>query len=226
MMLRQENRRTRVGRPLRTASIPKRLLALSLGFLLVSCSATRYSIPGTAGSHGLSRYVLVIKETPDAQITHSWEPVSSLDLSKYPYRAINSDVQGHIVRVAWTRNCEDEFDACVKMCMSSLRGPNWSHANRGSKAAICRDRCRPAYNDCSQLRDQAEALRFPIIDNAVDWLKHHRRELLVGTVVVIAGVAFVVVVAGSGGSVLVLAPAVVLVSSDAPSEHQIAAANP
>ncbi len=79
----------------------------------------------------------------------------------------------------------------------------------------------PAYLDCCKLRELAEAgklrLSFPVVDSAVDWLKQHHRELVVGTVVVIAGVAFVVVVAGSGGSALVLAPAVLLVSTGVPS---------
>jgi hypothetical protein len=219
-------RHDRTSTHMRTASTLQRLMASSLSLLLISCSAARHSAPDAMDAHELSRLVLVIQEAPNAQVTHSWEPMSSFDLSKYPYRSIDSGVQGRIVRAAWTRNCEDEFDACVDTCMKSLRGPNWSHANRGSRAAICRDRCRPAYNDCCRLRDQAEALKFPVIDHAVDWLKRHREELLVGTVLVIAGVAFVVVVAGSGGTALVLVPAVLLVSSEAPSESPIAAALP
>ncbi|WP_395835310.1 hypothetical protein [Archangium violaceum] len=170
--------------------------------------------------------MLVIKVAPDTQVTHSWEPLSSLDLSKIPPRAFDRGVQGRIVRAAWTRNCEDEFDGCIAMCVKSLDGPDWSHATQGSKARMCRDRCRPAYNDCSRLRDQAEALKFPVVDEAVAWLKRHREELLVGTVVVIAGVTFVVVVAGSGGTALVLAPAVLLVSSDVSSDSQLAAVKP
>lgn len=54
---------------------------------------------------------------------------------------------------------------------------------------------------------------FPAVDSAVHWLKRNHREILVGTVVVIAGVTFVVVVAGTGGAVLILAPAVLLASS-------------
>jgi len=154
--------------------------------------------------------VLVIKQTPDGQVTHSWEPLSNFDLSKYPYRASNSFVEGPIVRTAWTRDCDDEFEACVKMCVASLRGRNWSHANRGSKDRMCRDRCRPAYNDCCRLRDQAETLKFPTGDQAVNWLKQHGEELVAGTVVVIAGVTFIAVVGGSGGLALLLVPTVLL----------------
>jgi hypothetical protein len=211
---------------MRTASTSQRFLATSLGLLLVSCSATRASVPSPTGTYELSRRVLIIQETPDGQVTHAWEPLSSVDLSMYPYGAGNSTVEGPIVRAAWTRDCEVEFDACVEMCMKSLTGRNWSHANRGSKAEICRGRCRPAYNDCCQLRDQAQTLSFPVIDEAVSWLKQHREELLVGTTVVIAGVAFVAVAVGSGGTALVLVPAILLVSPDVPSEIPIAEVNP
>lgn len=199
---------------MRPASMAQRLVASSCALLLAACGATRpvYSAPE---GQELSRRVLVIQEASDGQLTHSWEPVSEFDLAKYPRRAQDSAPQSGIVRVAWTRDCEDEFDQCVAMCIKSLTGPNWSHANQGSKARICRDRCRPAYNDCSRLRDLAEARRFPVIDDAVDWLKRHREELEVGTVVVVAGVAFVVIVAGSGGTALILAPAVLLVSAEA-----------
>jgi hypothetical protein len=84
----------------------------------------------------------------------------------------------------------------------------------GSKSAICREKCRPAYLDCCRLRESSGAgtlrVRFPSVDGAVDWLKRNHREVLVGTVVIVAGVAFVVVVAGSGGAALILAPAVLL----------------
>jgi hypothetical protein len=55
------------------------------------------------------------------------------------------------------------------------------------------------------------------MDSAVEWMKRHRNEILVGAVVVIAGVAFVAAVAGSGGGVLVLVPLVVMASADMPS---------
>jgi hypothetical protein len=175
----------------------------------------------------LSRSVLVIKETPDGLVTHSWEPLSGFDLLKLPYRPDTSTVEVPFVRAAWTRNCEDEFDACVEMCKKSLRGRNWSHANRGAKAEICRGRCRPAYNDCCRLRDQAETLKFPTADNATHWLKAHHEEVLVGTLVVIAGVTFIVAVVGSGGIALALVPAVLLVSDDVvPSELQSTVVKP
>jgi hypothetical protein len=53
---------------------------------------------------------------------------------------------------------------------------------------------------------------FTATDGVVDWLKRHRKEILVGSVITIAGVAFVVISAGAG--LLVLAPVVVMASSE------------
>jgi hypothetical protein len=89
----------------------------------------------------------------------------------------------------------------------------------------CRNRCWRPYLDCCRLRD-LEGERFHAIDDAVDWLKRHRKEVLVGTTVVIAGVAFVVIVAGTGGGVLLLAPAVLLASGPDSLEPHTAAAKP
>jgi hypothetical protein len=51
---------------------------------------------------------------------------------------------------------------------------------------------------------------FTALEPAVDWMKTHREEILVGTVIVIAGVAFVAAVAASGGGALILMPLVFL----------------
>jgi hypothetical protein len=47
-------------------------------------------------------------------------------------------------------------------------------------------------------------LKFSRIDEAVDWIKNHKAEVALGTVVIIAGVAFVITTGGSGA--LILAP--------------------
>jgi hypothetical protein len=55
------------------------------------------------------------------------------------------------------------------------------------------------------------ATEFDAIDSAVDWIKTHREELLVGTIIIIAGVAFAVAVAATAGGALILVPVVLLV---------------
>jgi hypothetical protein len=171
----------------------------------------------------LSRYVLVIQEGPDGQMAHSWQPLSGFDVSKFPHHVSNSWFDGEVVRASFNRDCEAERDRCERTCIASKKGRAWTHASAASKKAMCVEECMPAYQDCCKIKELTEAgklrVSFPVVDGAVDWLKQHHRELVVGTVVVIAGVAFVVVVAGSGGGALVLAPAVLLVSSGGTSAH-------
>ena len=47
-------------------------------------------------------------------------------------------------------------------------------------------------------------LRFSRIHEAIDWIKEHKAEVALGSVVVVAGVAFVLTTGGSGA--LILAP--------------------
>lgn len=51
---------------------------------------------------------------------------------------------------------------------------------------------------------QARELKFSRVDEALDWIRSHKAEVALGTVVIIAGVAFVITTGGSGA--LILAP--------------------
>ena len=67
-------------------------------------------------------------------------------------------------------------------------------------------------------------MRFEALDSAIDWLKRNRREVLVGSIIVIAGVVFVTVSAGSG--LLVLAPVVLVAEPGTSSNPHIAGTMP
>lgn len=69
--------------------------------------------------------------------------------------------------------------------------------------------------DCEELQ-RLKPQEFSAWDGAVDWLTRNRRSLLVGSVIMIAGVAFVVVSAGAG--LVILAPAVLLASAGSGAE--------
>lgn len=206
----------------------QRLMALGLSLLLVSCSTTRNSVQVPSSARELARYVLVIERSSDGRVEHSWRSASGLELPEPPYPVHTRPVKGPVVRSAWNRDCDKEFTDCISMCVRSLTGEAWSHATRRSKEEICRGRCFPAYRDCCARREMAERepVRFEAIDAAVDWVKRNSTELVVGTVVIIAGVTFVVVVAGTGGTALLLAPAVLFAAADAPSQPLTLAVEP
>jgi hypothetical protein len=223
-----------------TSPLP-RLTAGALCCVLLACGATAHAPSGPAhvssepsGPEDLTHFVLIIQEAPNGSLSHAWRPVSGFNVAPFLTQStaptergtFERSIAGRIVLAAWNRDCEAERDTCEDNCMDSDLGPAWSHIRTtGAKRAECRNRCWRPYLDCCRLRD-LEGEEFRAIDDAVDWLKRHRREVLVGTTVVIAGVAFVAVVAGTGGAALILMPAVLLTSSAALSEPHLAAAQP
>ncbi|PTL82882.1 hypothetical protein DAT35_18705 [Vitiosangium sp. GDMCC 1.1324] len=79
------------------------------------------------------------------------------------------------------------------------------------------------YTECLKAQGR-RAQEFTAVDSAVDWLKRNREAILVGSLVVIAGVVFVTVSAGAG--IVVLAPVVLVASSGAPVSPYIVAVSP
>jgi hypothetical protein len=72
--------------------------------------------------------------------------------------------------------------------------------------------------------EKLQPQEFTAIDPAIEWLKRNRKGVLVGTVVVIAGVAFIVVSAGAG--ILILAPALLLAAPGTMAEPIMAQGSP
>lgn len=194
---------------------PARLFVPILCMLLASCSATRHSAAPTDAE--LTRYVLVLEASPGGQVTHDWRHAEEFDLSWYRFpTSAHESTYGRIVRVAKTyqRDCDAENDQCIDMCMSRPLPRGFGHTTsggrgKGGKEEWCRRQCQQAYDDCREL-ERRQLQEFSAMDEAIDWLKRHHQGLLVGSIVVIAGVAFVTVSAGAG--LVVLAPTVLLAS--------------
>jgi hypothetical protein len=87
-----------------------------------------------------------------------------------------------------------------------------SPRKRGGKSAFCRGECQQAYDDCLEL-ERLRPQEFSATDGAVSWLKRHRTEVQIGSIIVIAGTAFVVISAGAG--LIVLAPVLLVTSLEA-----------
>jgi hypothetical protein len=183
--------------------------------LLLSCGGSIRSVLPPPPEE-LPKLALVIQEAPDGQVVHSWRPAAEFqeELQNLSSSASSRTPSGGIVFVSGRRrDCDKEQIACHQDCMRRKLPPPFNFLPRGHPRhnQICRDKCRLAYDDCVAA-EKARALRFPAVEGAVEWLKEHRTKLLVGTVVVIAGVTFVVVSAGAG--LFVLAPLVLMASAD------------
>ncbi len=192
---------------------PARLLTSILCLLLASCGATRHTTAPDVEE--LTRYVLVIEESSSGQVTHDWRPAKDFDLSRYGSLSGARAPHGRSAPVSChQRDCDEENRECVRECMSRPLARGFGHMTtgnrgKGGKQVYCEHRCMQPYIDCKELQERRPQ-EFSAVDEAIDWLKHNRQMLLVGSVVIIAGIAFVTVSAGAG--VVILAPAVLLAS--------------
>lgn len=204
----------------------ERVVALLLGGLLVSCGATRHIAPTSAEE--LPHLVLFIEELPDGTVTHSWKRAEELDLGPYRFLAHLHGTARRIEPVmSWNRDCDEENRECIRECMSRPLPRGYGHITSngtlGGKEEYCRKKCWQPYRDCVEL-EKLQPQEFTAIDTALDWLKRNRKTILVGSVVVIAGVTFVVISAGVG--ILILAPAVLVAAPGAEPESFMAGASP
>ncbi|WP_343073592.1 hypothetical protein [Pyxidicoccus fallax] len=142
----------------------------------------------------LSRFVLFIRELPDGTVTHSWRRADELDLSQYRIQARSRSTARRIQPVV-------------------------------AQPRDCDEENRECIRKCmSRELKELQVREFTTVDSAVDWLKRNREEVLVGSVVVVAGVAFVVLSAGA--ALIVLAPAVLLADPATASEPRMAEVSP
>lgn len=79
----------------------------------------------------------------------------------------------------------------------------------------CSSECLKVFMKCleeqeelerQESRSQRQALHFPTVDAALDWLRAHKTEVALGTVVVVGGLSAVPYVIAILGGALVLAP--------------------
>jgi hypothetical protein len=103
------------------------------------------------------------------------------------------------------RNCEAEQNECYDDCWNTEPLP-YPHTKRdGWFREYCTSKCRKVYMECEKANEaKARELKFSRVDDAIEWIRNHKAQVALGTVVVIAGVAFFITTGGSGA--LVLAP--------------------
>lgn len=106
-------------------------------------------------------------------------------------------------------DCQKEHEECIDRCWKK-RYP-WPHSKEQGGWYYERsiENCRVQFNECEKEQEQAarereKKLKFSHMNEAIDWLRTHKAEVALGTVVVVAGVAFVLTTGGSGA--LILAP--------------------
>jgi hypothetical protein len=104
--------------------------------------------------------------------------------------------------------CAEEQVRCFDRCWNKAPPLTSIKKGSGKHHEYCTETCREEYMECAKEQEKKKKeLHFTSVDTALDWLRLHKTEIAIGTVVIIAGVAFVVATGGSGALILVpLAP--------------------
>jgi len=104
--------------------------------------------------------------------------------------------------------CAELQIKCFDKCWN--RAPPLTSIRRGSGKhhEYCTEECRKEFMDCMKEQERLEEtgkkrLEFSNIDRALAWLRQHKTEVAIGTVVVVAGVVFIVATSGAGALLLV-----------------------
>ncbi|GMU07048.1 hypothetical protein ASNO1_33010 [Corallococcus caeni] len=201
------------------AQVGRGVTAVALCLWLAACGATRAAVPPPSQEE-LPRRVLLLREAPDGSFTQEWRPAGEFDLAN----DVRAPEGRRIVRTARSvRDCDAENRECIQECMSRPLSSDFSHITQrpglGGKEEYCRRRCSQPYLDCIAL-EKLQPQELSSLDAVSEWARRNQRAILVGSVVVIAGVAFVVVSAGAG--LIVLAPALLLTTSSlSPAPHLV-----
>jgi hypothetical protein len=108
-------------------------------------------------------------------------------------------------------NCDNELNTCFKKCWESSRLPYPHTGHNEWYYEHCTRECRKAYMDCVKEEEKEEAervkrrppLEFSSFDKAREWIRTHKAEIALGTVVIVAGTAFIIATGGTGALILV-----------------------
>jgi hypothetical protein len=109
-------------------------------------------------------------------------------------------------------DCDDELNKCFNRCWESSRQPYPHTEHNEWYYEYCTRTCREEYTQCIEEKEKEEAervkkrppLEFSSLDKARAWIRAHKAELALGTVVIVAGTTFILVTGGTGA--LLLAP--------------------
>lgn len=194
-------------------NVPPRCSAVALMLLGLLTACARQPIrpeikTSSGGPQTVPDSVLVLRFLPSGQVEQSWQPAFTWSREINSIKSTASLDMGRIVFVSRRpRDCDQEQIDCHRDCMK--RKPPYPSGPKRSFRHVnyCDNKCRELYDDCLKAEGLAP-LKFQALDQAADWMRQNPEAVVLGSIVLIAGVSFVVLSAGSG--LCVLAPLVLL----------------
>jgi hypothetical protein len=164
---------------------------------------------------GLTRLMALLTAVATASLgcAHTQQPEQRVYIISEDVSGVGSDTESGTGGAGAEAHCSDIQNKCFKKCWR--RKPEHPSIPKGSDLhhEHCTTMCLKEFMRCvkemeerERQESQRKELHFPTMDAALDWLREHKTEVAIGTVVIVAGVvASPYIIAIMGGS-LVLAP--------------------
>jgi len=169
---------------------------LALPFLAIGCTIpAEERLPGRSINNGIEAVAPAAAiPFPDSPAALATTNDLSANTAKYPLES----EPGVSAQALTQAECDEQHVECFRSCWEAR--PPWP-LKRGDAGhyKYCTSKCLAEYMACLT---KAGLLRtFDSLKNAKDWLAQHP-EVLVGTVVVVAGTAFIISTGGAGALIL------------------------
>lgn len=105
-------------------------------------------------------------------------------------------------------DCQKEHEECVERCWEQRYPWPYTEEQSGWYHENCIKKCREQFVECEKeqeqaLREREKKMNFSRMEQAIDWVRNHKGEITLGTVIIVGGAAFVLAVNPLGWLVLV-----------------------
>ncbi len=157
--------------------------------------------------------LLAVSAMANAGCAHTQQPERRIYVIAENTSGVGSNVGSGTGGAGAEAYCSEIQKQCFAKCWR--RKPEYPGVKKhsGEHYQHCETTCLKVFMQCIKEQEElerqesrTEELRFPTMDAALDWLREHKTEVAIGTVVIISGVVAAPYVIAVIGGALVLAP--------------------
>jgi hypothetical protein len=163
----------------------------------------------------LTRLIVLLTAVATASVgcAHTQQPERRIYVISEDASGVGSNVESGTGGAGAEAYCNEIQKQCFSKCWR--RKPEYPTIKKhsGDHYKHCSGKCLEVYMQCVREQEELERqesqkkeLHFPTMDAALDWLKEHKTEVALGTVVIVGAVVAAPYVIAIAGGALILAP--------------------
>ncbi|WP_233261228.1 hypothetical protein [Vitiosangium sp. GDMCC 1.1324] len=157
--------------------------------------------------------VLTAVATASLGCAHTQPPERKVYVISEDASGVGSNLESGTGGAGAEAYCNELQKQCFTKCWRRKPEISTIEKHSGDHYKHCSEKCLKVFMQCVKEQEELERqesqkkeLHFPTIDAALDWLRAHKAEVALGTVVIVGGVAAAPYVIALLGGALVLAP--------------------